>query len=416
MCPVRNGGVFMSTPDFKTHIKNIRKEALKVGYSIATMDGYQSIWDRFIKWKNEDYFEYSSNDYDNFLLNVYSFDVNTYNSKSKSHFQQLMRSKRILEDFDNYKLHLTREILPNALYLDYPSEWNIILDDFLNFCLEIQSNSSNTIKHKRDYLTRILSYFHQNKVTNIKELNKSIVVKFVNNAIDKGNVSKRRNFYVLREFLQYLFIEDILKEDLSIYVPKIRRTKRKKIPTYLKQEEVETLLESIPKTRKVDIRNYTIILIAARLGLRINEILNIKLKDIDWQNNKLNIYQSKTNNLNILPLSKEVGWAIIDYIKKSRPKCDNEYLFVKLKYPFDKMKQFSNFNKYFDKLNIEIKKENKKGIHNLRHSLATNMLNNDIPLEIIASTLGQSSIDTTSNNYLKIDIKNLKSCGLEIDE
>ena len=211
-----------------------------------------------------------------------------------------------------------------------------------------------------------------------------------------------------------MFIEDILESDLSIYIPTIKNGRRKKIPTYLKEEEVENLLESIPKNTKVEIRDYTIILIAARLGLRISNILNIKLKDIDWQNHKLNITQTKNKNLNILPLTNEIGWAIIDYIKKSRPKCNNEYLFVKFKYPFDKINQFNQFNKYFDKIDIE-NKTNKKGIHNLRHSLATNMLNHDIPLSIISSTLGDT-LETTSNTYLKVDIKNLSKCNLEVDE
>src|SRR5699024_5091429 len=135
------------------------------------------------------------------------------------------------------------------------------------------------------------------------------ITNFVNEVINKGNVSKRRNFYILRDFLNYLFIENILKEDLSIYVPKVKRKYKRKMPTYLSVEDVEKLLDSIPKERKVDIRNYTIILIAARLGLRVSDILNIKLKDIDWVNYKLNVIQPKTNNLNILPLSKEVGWT-----------------------------------------------------------------------------------------------------------
>ena len=217
-----------------------------------------------------------------------------------------------------------------------------------------------------------------------------------------------------RDFLNYLFIEDIILEDLSCYIPKIKKSRKRKLPTYLKTENIEQLLESIPKERKIDIRNYTIILIAARLGLRISDILNIKLKDIDWKNYKLNVIQPKTNNLNILPLSKEVGWAIINYIKNSRPKCNNEYLFVKMKYPFEKMEQFNNFNKYFEKCNLE---ENiKKGIHNLRHSFATNMLDNDIPIHIISSVLGHSDINTTSSTYIKIDTKNLKKVCLEVDE
>ena len=68
----------MNTQDFKTYIKNIRKEALEIGYSIKTMDGYLKIWKKFIVWKNENYFIYNEQDYCNFLLDYYNFDVNKY--------------------------------------------------------------------------------------------------------------------------------------------------------------------------------------------------------------------------------------------------------------------------------------------------------------------------------------------------
>lgn len=79
------------------------------------------------------------------------------------------------------------------------------------------------------------------------------------------------------------------------------------------------------------------------------------------------------------------------------------------------MNQFNCFNKYFDKIDVEIESNNKKGIHNLRHSLAKNMLDNGIPLDTIASTLGDTD-ETVSNSYIKIDTKNLKNCCLEVDE
>ena len=406
----------MSLPDFKTQIKNIRKEALKTGFSISTMDGYLKIWNNFISWKGINSFVYNEKEYIEFLLDYYKFDVNSYTNKSKSHYQQLMRSKRILDDFDTYKNCIAKRVLPSFLYSDYNEKWDEVIDNYLTYCKDICQNKEKTIKVKKDYLLRILSYFYQNNINNLNELKSEHITNFINEVINKGNVSKRRNFYILRDFLNYLFIESILKEDLSIYVPKIRSKDKRKLPTYLSVDDVEKLLDSIPKERKVDIRNYTIILIAARLGLRVSDILNIKLKDIDWINYKLNVIQPKTNNLNILPLSKEVGWAIINYIKNSRPKCNNEYLFVKAKYPFEKMEQFSCFHKYFDKADIEVNEGNEKGIHNLRHSLAKNLLDHDIPIATISSVLGHSNSDITSNTYLKIDIEKLKSCSLEDDE
>lgn len=403
----------MDTQDFKMQIKQIRKEALKIGFSIKTMDGYLFIWNQFIKWKKENHFIYDEKEYSAFLLERYNFDTSKYSSKTKSYYQQLMRSKRMLDNFDTYKQFMLKRILPNSLYNEYPGEWNVIIDNYTDYCKNIRQNSNSSIILKKSYLCNLASYFYKIGLRSFNEFKKEFVISFINDAVDKGCVSKRRNFYILRDFLNFLFIENITLIDFSIYVPKIRSNKKRKLPLYLKQENIEELLSSIPKIRKTDIRNYTIILIAARLGLRLSDILNIKLKDIDWKNNKLNVLQPKTNNLNVLPLSKEIGWAIIDYIKKSRPKCDNEYLFVKMKYPFGKLEKFTQFNKYFENVNFEINEDNKKGIHNLRHSLATNMLKNDIPVHIISSTLGHSSLETT-NIYLNVDTQKLKLCGLEM--
>ena len=404
----------MSLPDFKTQIKNIRREAIELGFSISTMNGYECIWKQFIKWKKENSFIYNSDDYTIFLLDIYKFDVTTYSTKSKSRDSQLMRSKKMLDNFDEYKTKMNNTVLPKSLYCEYPTSWNTTIEEYLKYCKDVRQNSEKTVNLKYDYIKRLLSYFNQNGINDLNSINKETILKFINLMIDKGQVSKRRNFFVLRDFMNYLFIEEIIKEDLSIYIPKIRNKGNRRIPTYLKEKEVEQLLKSIPRERKIDIRNYTIILIAARLGLRISDILNIKLKDIDWKNNKINVIQPKTHNLNVLPLSKEVGWAIIDYIKKSRPTTENEYLFVKFKYPYEKMEQFKEFYKYFEKSGVEVEEDNKKGIHNLRHTLATRLLENDIPIHTISSILGHSNINTT-NVYLKVNKKKLKECVLEVD-
>ena len=404
----------MSSMDFKTHIKKIRKEAIELGFSISTMDGYFKIWNRFMLWKQKENFEYQEEEYSQFLLEYYKFDITTYNKKTKSWYQQLMRSKKILDDFDSYKKLMQKKALPKSLFCNYPIEWNPILENYLIYCKDVRNNSESNIKVKKDYLTRLLSYFSKKGIYNLKDITKNNIVIFINETIDKGNISKRRYFYVLKDFLNYLFIEDIIMEDYSNLIPKTKQIRRKRIPTYLKETDIEKLLQSINQERKIEKRNYAIILIAARLGLRISDILNIKLKDIDWEENKITIIQRKNNNTNILPLTKEIGWSIIKYIKEARPKCNNPYLFVIHKYPYEKLNSFSYFNKYFEKINLEVTKENKKGIHNLRHSLATNMLNNEIPLPIIASTLGDS-IEVIANTYLKVDKNKLKECFLEVE-
>lgn len=405
----------MKTQNLKNYIETIRKEAIELGYANSTINGYVNTWQHFIKWKNTESFEYNEDDYSRFLLEYYNFDVNTYTNESKSFHQFLMRSKRMLDNFEEYNQNMNKKVLPSALYKNYPSEWEIELKEFLDYCKNVRQNSIHTIEVKESYLKKLFSYFYQHNIDSFRKLDKKIIVTFINDSIEKGNRSKERYFYILRELLDYFLMENIIGENLSIYIPKIKKNKKRRLPTYFSSNEVDKILSSIPKERKPEIRDYAIILIAARLGLRISDILNIKLKNIDWVNSKITVIQEKNHNLNVLPLTKEVGWAVIDYIKKSRPKTSSEYLFVKMKYPFEKMEQFTQYNKYFEKSGIETNNENKKGIHNFRHSLATNMLENGIPLDIIASTLGDS-IETTANTYLKVAHKQLKECVLEVNE
>lgn len=296
----------MSTLDFKTQIKKIREEAIKLGYSTSTMDGYLHIWNSFIKWKGKENFMYSSEDYTIFLLKRYNFDISTYTSKSKSGMQMLMRSKRLLDNFDEYKQRKSKEMFPASLYNDYPQEWDITVNKYFNYLKDIRQNSSRTISFKKTYLVKELSYFYKIGIKSLNEFSNNHLNTYINDTINAGTVSKRRNFYVLREFLLFLFIEDILDRDLSVYIPKIKNVKRKRIPVYLKSESIEELLDTIPREKSIDKRNYAIILIAARLGLRICDILNIKLKDIDWKNHKLTILQTKNHNINSLLYLKKL--------------------------------------------------------------------------------------------------------------
>ena len=132
----------MSLPDFKTQIKNIRKEALKIGFSISTMDGYLKIWNKFIIWKETNSFVYNEKEYIEFLLDYYKFDVNTYTNKSKSRYQQLMRSKRILDDFDTYKNCIAKRVLPSFLYSDYNEKWDVIIDNYLIYSRDIRQRKN----------------------------------------------------------------------------------------------------------------------------------------------------------------------------------------------------------------------------------------------------------------------------------
>jgi len=114
---------------------------------------------------------------------------------------------------------------------------------------------------------------------------------------------------------------------------------------------------------------------------------------------------------------KDVGWAIIDYLKNGRPVSDSPYVFLTSTVPYRPFGTHSCalnilLTKHIRNAGVRIQREVPKGVHSLRHTLASTMLANDVPLPVISSVLGHVTTKATSN-YLHIDIKRLKECALD---
>jgi site-specific recombinase XerD len=153
-----------------------------------------------------------------------------------------------------------------------------------------------------------------------------------------------------------------------------------------------------------------------RLGFRSGDVRTLTFKSIDWAKKIISIAQQKTGKLLELPLSDDVGWAIIDYMKNGRPKCFNDIVFVSHNPPFAELNPISGnlVAKYMRKAGIKTPQNRTCGMHTLRHSLASGMLAKGIPITTISSVLGHADISSTES-YLRVDIKSLRGCALEVD-
>ena len=161
-------------------------------------------------------------------------------------------------------------------------------------------------------------------------------------------------------------------------------------------------------------RDYAVLLLAARLGLRVSDIRNLKESDINWETKELRITQVKTREPLILPLPLDVGWAIIDYCKNARPKSDAPELFLRVVAPHVSLKNPDNILiRYMREAKIPYKRLSHHGLHILRHSLATHLLDEDIDITTIQGILGHLNIETT-NKYIGINVRQLKECALEV--
>ena len=158
------------------------------------------------------------------------------------------------------------------------------------------------------------------------------------------------------------------------------------------------------------------LLLAARLGLRSSDIVNLKFENIDWGKSEIAIIQQKTKRALRLPLLNDVGEAIINYIKNGRPNVKNSHIFIRESSPYTQLNSSSLFtivDGYLKRANIKVPANHRHGPHALRHSLATLLLEDNIPISTIKEILAHKSTQTTKI-YLKVAEKQLLQCALEV--
>ena len=206
--------------------------------------------------------------------------------------------------------------------------------------------------------------------------------------------------------------------DIAGCLPKVRILRDAFIPSVWKDGDVRKLLNSIDRKNPIGKRDYAIILIVARLGLRVSDIRSLKMADLNWDRKLLSIVMQKTRQPLGLPLLEDVGWAIIDYLKNGRPQTASKNIFIRHIAPYNGFSDGNSFDKmlavYMNKAGIVMRGQ-KHGLHSLRSTLASLMLENGTPLPVISEALGHQNINTTSI-YLKIDMKGLRCCTIDPEE
>jgi site-specific recombinase XerD len=190
------------------------------------------------------------------------------------------------------------------------------------------------------------------------------------------------------------------------------------IPSVWKNEDVKRLLDSIDRYNPQGKRDYAILLLVTRLGLRVSDIRSLKMSDLNWNRKVVSLIMQKTKQPLELPLLDDIGWAIIDYLKNGRPQTVSDRVFIRHKAPYDGFNDHNCLSKtlgrHMNRAGIDMRGQ-KHGLHSLRSTLARVMLENGTPLPVISEVLGHQNIQTTSV-YLKIDMDGLRNCVIDPEE
>ena len=223
-----------------------------------------------------------------------------------------------------------------------------------------------------------------------------------------------------RVFFRHLYRKGFTQEDLSGKLPVVKANRKYRLPCIWKQEDVLSVLNSIDRSSPVGKRDYAIMMLVTRYGLRSADVKSLKLSDLRWSENVIEFEQSKTRKLLRLPLLRDVGWAIIDYLQNGRPHSEYLEVFLTCTVPIRPFGQNSCalnsiLAKRVQQAGVRISREVPKGMHSLRHTLASKMLANDVELPVISSVLGHVTSEATSV-YLHTDIARLRECALDPEE
>jgi integrase len=222
----------------------------------------------------------------------------------------------------------------------------------------------------------------------------------------------------LRSFLRFASAEGPLDAAVVDVVPAVRSSKQAGVPSVWEPGEVARILEAIDRGNPCGKRDYAIVLLIARLGLRSIDVKRLEFGDLDWPGNRLFVTQAKTGGRVQLPLLKDVGWAVIDYMRSGRPACDCPQVFVRHTAPIGPFSDQDHLHQILVKharvAHVAISEKRRHGMHSLRHTLATRLLEGGTPLEQIADILGHQSVRSTGV-YLKSSLGLLAKCALDPD-
>lgn len=285
------------------------------------------------------------------------------------------------------------------------NEYEHILNDFCDYLRIDKKYSSLTVESYHTEIKKYLEYFKQNKI-NIKDIKYDHIKNYLNNIKEK-NISDRslaHNISVIKTFYKFLLIEKIITINPSEFLelPKLR----KKLPNTLSKEEVENLLD-INLTDNYSYRNKAMLELMYATGLRVSELVNLKINDIDFDSCFVRT-MGKGSKERIIPINDYsiffIKKYILEYRNEMMKKHYHDYIFVNNHgLPITRQGFFKIIKAIAHEKNIN----STISPHTLRHSFATHLLDYGADLRSIQEMLGHSNLSTTQI-YTHVSSEHLK--------
>ena len=293
--------------------------------------------------------------------------------------------------------------------IDLPDSFFNALDSFISHCRS-NGNRETTLRYKRWICGRFLK--------NAADLGCPCPEKLNGKLIQEAflQLGYRRYWERIGPFLRYLFENGQVGRDFSKLVP--HRKKYAPQPTVYTQEEISLIESSIDRSTAAGIRNYAILLLLSRYGIRSRDISALSFENLDFEINRIHFIQQKTGDPWEMELFPEVKAALQEYILSARPDvrgCPNVFLTAVIPYkPLDSGAINTAIGMLAARSDADTS-EKKHGSRAFRSSIASNMVNDSIPTEIVRKVLGHGTKHAI-HHYVRIDMERMRLCPLQTPE
>lgn len=398
-------------------------ELERLGYASGTIKSYQRLYQKLLRYAEERRIHHHSLEVcHRWLRDSLGIDPTLLVRKGEHAYKRnTYLPIRVCQCLTEWQLHgcLPLKKQGKLAALDLPRQFKEGYDSYVAFCCEAGYSKSGTYT-RLNRIKRMLLFFDQYGVSSMQSITAGRISDFFRSQIELDSRTVATMLTASRVFFRHLYQKELTQEDLSGKLPVVKANRKFRLPRIWNQEDVLSVLNSIDRGNPVGKRDYAIMMLITRYGLRSADVKNLKLSDLRWSENIIEFEQSKTHNLLRLPLLRDVGWAIIDYLQKGRPHSEHPKVFLTCTVPMRPFGQNSCalnaiLTKRVRQAGVRISREVPKGMHSLRHTLASVMLANDVDLPVISSVLGHVTSEATSV-YLHTDIARLKECALDPEE
>ena len=386
-------------------------------YSEVTLAGYRRRLDELISFAEERGERlFSEAAAKSFIYEKFGFvvdDLFTWSNSKDAYARQYLRTSRVLLEFQQFGTICAR--MPGRLQrAALPDGLQGALDSFDGECRR-RGLSDETIRTRGERIKRFLLWEADRGVVECSGIGPGDAAEYVTGLVSLHERTVQTVLTTLRCFLRHLYLWGLTGADLSITVPAPKRYCAPSLPELWTPEDIDKLFTRVDRGNPAGKRDYAMLLVVARLGLRPVDVRELRLGDLRWNDKEVRIVQHKTRVALTLPLPDDVGWALIDYLEHARPDSDDDHVFLQMIAPFGPFTTSDAIN------NVLVRRARQAGIrresggktvHSLRHSLASRMLGQGVPLEDIMRVLGHVNRRTTSV-YLHMDDEALARCALD---